>query len=93
SISAKKLEGSKQPAEELVGDLYSMIDKINNLSYGLDYDLSSADLVDRGLVKSKRFRDGGKGDVYKGSNQEFIKRSLQILGGAEEVYSEMGVQG
>ena len=52
-----------------MGDLYSMIDKINNPSNGLDYDLASADLVDRGLFKSKPFLEVGKGEVYKGSNQ------------------------
>lgn len=93
SISAKKVEGSNQTAEEVMGDLYSMIDKINNPSNGLDYDLAAADLVDRGLFKNKPFLEIGKGEVYKGSNQEFVKKSLQILGGAEEVYSEMGVQG
>lgn len=52
SISAKKVEGSNQTAEEVMGDLYSMIDKINNPSNGLDYDLAAADLVDRGLFKT-----------------------------------------
>lgn len=94
AISAKKTEGSAETAEDVMGGLYKMIDKINNPSNGLDYDLAAAELVDqRGLFKSSPFLEIGKGEVYKGSNHDFVKKSLQILGGAEETYAEMGIKG
>ncbi|MES9681819.1 hypothetical protein ABWK22_02640 [Gottfriedia acidiceleris] len=93
SISAKKVEGSKDTAEDVMGGLYNMIDRINNPSNGLDYDLAAAELVDRGLFKSKPFLEIGEGEVYKGTSHDFVKKSLQILGGAEETYAEMGIQG
>ncbi|MFE4029162.1 hypothetical protein ACFX4N_23695 [Priestia sp. YIM B13551] len=93
SISAKKVEGSTATAEDVMSDLYGMIDKINNPSNKLDYDTAAADLVDRGLFKNKPFLEIGKGEVYQGSNLEFVKKSLSILGEAEETYSEMGMKG
>lgn len=93
SISAKKVEGSDSTAEDIMKDLYKMIDDVNNPSNKLDYDTAAAQLVDRGLFKNEPFLEIGKGEVYKGSSHEFIKKSLSILGGAEEAYSEMGIKG
>ncbi|UOE58081.1 hypothetical protein [Cytobacillus oceanisediminis] len=93
SISAKKVEGSALTSEEVMKDLYAMIDKVNNPSNNLDYGQAAADLADRGLFKNKPFLEIGDGEVYRGSRESFMKTALELLGGAEETFGSMGVNG
>ncbi|MEK1829039.1 hypothetical protein AAAC51_07770 [Priestia megaterium] len=92
SISAKKTENGTLTAEEVMGEVYSMLDRVKNPSNGVDLDHVASELSE-GLYKDKPFLEIGEGEVYKGSSQKFIKSALELLGEGEQVYKQLGYKG